>query len=644
MISYLRVLASAPRQWMGLLARRSPIVVGSVLLMGLLLVGMAALDVYLLDQRIQNSLQTARTLSQFVATETDRSLQSVSTTLDRVVERVRHHGASSASAFKAAVAEDDVQSLLRDSPYENPFVDSLFVASADGEIIDRESGADVSVANLLGGHAFLNQMKEAPANKDIVSPPFRSTLSGTWQISISRRISGPDGAFVGVVSGAVKLASFARILNEIPLGKQASVSIFHEGGEIIACFPQQEITLGADKRDGELYSRFIAPKVDGVTQQVSSADGVRRVLAVINSSSFPVATVVGAAINDVVAGWVVDARNIALAVAGLMLVIVVVAASLALSMESGEKARQMAAVRAAVAVEQRRFEDAIENVVEGVAIYDADDRMIACNRRFTEISGISLSGQALRAGAMGDRAMHKFGREIEKPAHVPGGPFLVYRELKDGRVIAQRERRLSDRGWVATYEDVTAQRRATEKAQELATNDQLTGLANRAQLMQLLDRAFEESRFGGTRFALLQVDIERFNEINERFGYVVGDALLQELAKRLKGAVRRGTAVARLGGDELAILAPVVNMPNDAAALAERLHAVATKPYIIGDNAISINVHFGVAFVPGECSDSGALLHSCEQALELAKREGSRYHFFLARRAPAETPMLRAIA
>ena len=301
-------------------------------------------------------------------------------------------------------------------------------------------------------------------------------------------------------------------------------------------------------------------------------------------------------------------------------------------------------MRAAVGIEKRRFEDAIESVVEGVAIYDAEDRMIACNRRFTELSGIGANMPAIRSGSYGDRALHKFGREIEKPKHVPGGPLLVYRELKDGRIIAQRERRMSDRGWVATYEDVTAHRRASEKAEELANNDLLTGLANRGQLMNLADRAFEEARFGGAKFALLQLDIERFNAVNEQFGYVVGDALLQELAKRLKAGVRRGTVVSRLGGDEFAILAPVGNMANDAVALAERLHAIVTKPYIIGDQAISINVNFGVAFIPGECGDSGSLLQTCEQALDQSKQDGTRYHFFLARPAFGESRAMREIA
>ena len=88
-----------------------------------------------------------------------------------------------------------------------------------------------------------------------MSTPFQSTVSGTWQLSLSKRVSASDGSFLGVVTGVVKLASFEDVLEKVALGEHASVSIFREDGSIIACFPQREIAFGADIADSDLYTR-----------------------------------------------------------------------------------------------------------------------------------------------------------------------------------------------------------------------------------------------------------------------------------------------------------------------------------------------------------------------------------------------------
>src|SRR5581483_3389305 len=108
-----------------------------------------------------------------------------------------------------------------------------------------------------------------------------------------------------------------------------------------------------------------------------------------------------------------------------------------------------------------------------------------------------------------------------------------------------------------------------------ARTDYLTGLANRRHFYDQLNASIELCRRGGTSFALLSIDLDRFKELNDTLGHYAGDQLLQQLGPRMQGVVRDG-AVARLGGDEFGV---ILRDESAAAAVAERIHKALARPF-----------------------------------------------------------------
>jgi diguanylate cyclase (GGDEF)-like protein len=164
----------------------------------------------------------------------------------------------------------------------------------------------------------------------------------------------------------------------------------------------------------------------------------------------------------------------------------------------------------------------------------------------------------------------------------------------------------------------------------MAHHDALTGLANRAALVQRIDEAAARQRRSGEPFTLLLLDLDRFKQVNDTLGHLAGDALLTETAGRLRSLLRETDVLARLGGDEFAIIqGGGTNRHEAAMSLAERIIAMIGTPFHFDGNDITIGASIGIALAPEHESNSDTLLKMADLALYRAKSAGRNgYCFF----------------
>lgn len=168
----------------------------------------------------------------------------------------------------------------------------------------------------------------------------------------------------------------------------------------------------------------------------------------------------------------------------------------------------------------------------------------------------------------------------------------------------------------------------TRQLGHLAKHDLLTELPNRPYFEEKLSEALRQAT-RGRGFAVLSLDLDRFKEVNDTFGHACGDAVLQQVAKRLRGTVRAGSTVARFGGDELMILQTDVERPEDATALAERIVKALAGPHELYGKECFLGASIGIALAPADGRDPEDLLRKADLALYHAKKEGcTKYRFF----------------
>ncbi len=180
---------------------------------------------------------------------------------------------------------------------------------------------------------------------------------------------------------------------------------------------------------------------------------------------------------------------------------------------------------------------------------------------------------------------------------------------------------------------LTRKQSALERMEAIALRDKLTGLPNRRALEQHLGRAANRQRREGRALALLFMDLDGFKTVNDTLGHQVGDALLRQVADRLRGCLREGDVVARLGGDEFVMVLPCPDEhPRDGAALvAARAVESINKPFTIEGQYVRVGCSAGVAIWPGDADDVASVLHLADAALYSAKHAGKNRVVFHGR-------------
>ena len=286
------------------------------------------------------------------------------------------------------------------------------------------------------------------------------------------------------------------------------------------------------------------------------------------------------------------------------------------------------------------FEIALNNMSQGLCMFDGGADLVVCNDRYIEMYGllrdVVAPGVNLRAILEHRKERGSFAGDPEiyvKDLHATVAKGDVQAQLVqagDGRTISIVNRAMANGGWVATHEDITERTRAEERIRHMAKHDSLTGLPNRAAFRDDMDQALKRTR-RGQMIAAMCLDLDHFKNVNDTLGHLIGDKLLCMVAGRLKETVRETDTIARLGGDEFAVLQVGLDRPEAASSLAQRIITAINQPYDIEGHQVVVSTSVGIAIAPNDGSTTEQLLRNADMALYRAKSDGrSVFRYFEA--------------
>jgi diguanylate cyclase (GGDEF)-like protein len=279
------------------------------------------------------------------------------------------------------------------------------------------------------------------------------------------------------------------------------------------------------------------------------------------------------------------------------------------------------------AILAQQFDAALNNMTQGLAMFDPEGTMLVANARFRQLlefkgnEGVvgstikQILSDARRIGhVLGDDKadVREAVNNSFVQAHMAGSTIL---HTVSGNKILVTYHPMEQGGWVTTYEDVSERLAAEAQLERLASYDSLTGLANRFRLCLLLDEHLKS----GKPAALLLLDLDGFKAVNDSHGHVAGDELLCVIANRFRALLPDTVLLGRLGGDEFALL-----LPNVEAALvvADSLVQAARQPVIINGLRVNVGVSIGIALAPEHATDRTELLKFADVALYQSKADG----------------------
>ena len=290
---------------------------------------------------------------------------------------------------------------------------------------------------------------------------------------------------------------------------------------------------------------------------------------------------------------------------------------------------------------ETEYRTLFENAVVGVYRSTPDGRMLRGNPALVTLNGydaetdlVSLVKDIALEWYVDPNRRNEFKRRMHESGAVHDFVSEIYRHKTRERIwISESAWAIRDpEGHIVCYEgtvvEATERKRQEAENEELARRDPLTGLANRRVLDERLNHALSDIDERREFLAILFIDLDRFKTVNDIYGHAIGDALLVEVASRLRASCRNGDTIVRNGGDEFIILQVGLDQPHSASILAERILAGFARSFEVEDQSLSVGVSIGIAVTSDEDKTAELLLSRADQALYRAKAEGrNRFEF-----------------
>ncbi len=583
------------------------------------------------NDAIRAAISDSGNIATVLAGQLSRSLESIDAVLLELKTSDTSAHLENASDLRSTLGSQAFYESLTRYLARLPHIFNIAIVDEAGQMVVSTAAWPPPNVNVADRDYF----QDARARTDgrlSTSVPINNRINGTRTIVFARRLEGSNGNFLGVVFASVNSKYFEDIYDSTQSIHSLIFTLVRQDGTILFRLPDTRDFTGKKLSAESVWLDSLSRGSEGF-RVLGQADGNVRFVSARKVSDYPLFVNISVTEATALAGWLRQSATIGLGSSALLL------CSLYLLIAVTRQVRRLSESESSLMQKSQQLDAALNNMSQGLCMFDAQQRLVVYNKRYTEMYGLAPEqakpGTPLRAIL---EARVARGSSPEAEPYVAGRLKLVSQNesyctidrLHDGRIIAITHQPMSNGGWVALHQDITAQKRVEAELAYMARYDALTGLANRAVFLEKMTDAVARATRLGEEFSVLMLDLDRFKAVNDLHGHAIGDSLLRAVARRLQTIVADRDQVARIGGDEFAILLPLASgQKGRVAALASRILERLTEPYDLDGRKVVIGTSIGITFAPRDSTDSDALIRNADLALYKAKSEGrNRYRCF----------------
>jgi diguanylate cyclase (GGDEF)-like protein/PAS domain S-box-containing protein len=443
------------------------LIVGGTLLIAAIVAGTAIMVGNFRDHSLADSERELKNTALILAEQIDRSFQALALVQRSVIDKIQSLGVASSEDSARRLSDEDVHQLLKNQISGLPHVARIAVFDSDGKLVNSSQSWPIPVVN-IADREYFKAVKSDSHLSALVSEPVQNRANGAWTIVLARKLTGPNGVFLGVVLGAVDASYLERLFGAIVLTEHSSIALYRGDGILLARYPRIESAIG---KPFKAAAKALGSGNSGAIRFVGAMEGKDRLLAAHRLAHYPLYISVAVDTDAALARWQTE-TEVFLGAGGLAAV--TIAIMIFLIVRQLSRGHELS--KRSLALEKQRLDMAINHMPQGLLLFDSSERIVVCNRRYIEMYG--LSPDVIKPGCSFRRLIRhrketgSFAGDVDEYYDsrlrdlAQGKVTETIVKTRDGRSVQIVHEPIPNGGWVSTHEDITVQQRLVEAQNE----------------------------------------------------------------------------------------------------------------------------------------------------------------------------------
>ncbi len=445
--------------------RRGPVLwltlSGALLVAGIFAVTAMAVSEFR-ERTLANRERELENTVQLIARHFDQQFEDSDVVAAELIGQMHLPDITSPQMFRERMSGPEAHRMLRGKISVVSYLGDIAIYDADGELIAWSRAQPLPKIN-IASRAYFQSFKTNPTSEPVLLESVRSFLIGKWTTVVARRLSLPDGTFVGVLVRRIDPDSYQRYFASVALAEGAAITLFDREGIMLARYPHVESMIGANYKNAPLMQKVLTRGGQHTLRVKSPVDGTEKLGSAVSLTHFPLVIMATNTVSAALADWrqqtgfMVTTATLSAAVIALILFLII-----------RQIVRQNREAQQRLEAERLRLDTALNNMSQGLILYDAGGYIVTCNRRYADMFG--LSHDVIKPGCHIREAMYHrqergafdgdveaFCAEVMRVA-AEGTVSTLTHQLANGRAFQVINTPLVQGGWVATIEEITERR------------------------------------------------------------------------------------------------------------------------------------------------------------------------------------------
>ena len=445
--------------------RRGPVlwlILSGVFLVAAITIGTAVMVGQFRERALSNGERELENTVLLLSRHFDQEMEDAESVATNLISQLDLSGIASPETFRERMSGPDAHRMLKSKVSVLSYLDDVNIYDYAGELINSSGPWPPPPIN-ISGRAYFQIFKANPPSETFRAEALRSYYTGGWTTVIAHRLTGQNGVFLGVMTRRIDPAYYEKFFASLALGEGSAISMFHRDGTMLARYPHVDSMIGQKFKNAPLLHRVLTEGGQRTMRVQSPIDHQDRLGSAAPLGRFPIVVVATTAVSAALADWRAQTRFLIAAAAMSALVIAFI-----LFLIVRQVTRQNRESQARLESEKHTLDTALNNMTQGLVLYDARARIVTTNQRYLDM--YNLSTEVVKPGChFFDLIQHRkdtgsFDGDVEEFCsnilrNVAAGKVTQkVMEIADGRSFQIVNKPLAQGGWVATIEDITERR------------------------------------------------------------------------------------------------------------------------------------------------------------------------------------------